>query len=75
MVSVKKSEVISSAIKVFWLFYVLAGSPVLGLRYDYGDGTYYVGNVDNDGRPNGRGQFYNSSGALGETTFRFSTLG
>ena len=41
--------------------------PVFGLRYEYGDGTYYVGNVDTDGKPFGRGQFYNSSGTLGES--------
>jgi len=49
-----------------WLLCSLLGSVTFGLRYDYGDGTYYVGNVDNDGKPNGRGQFYNSSGSLGK---------
>ena len=38
----------------------------MGLRYDYGDGTYYIGNVAEDGKPSGRGQFFNSSGALGK---------
>ncbi len=50
----------------FWLLCSLLSSVTLGLRYDYGDGTYYVGSVDNDGKPNGRGQFYNSSGSLGK---------
>lgn len=38
---------------------------VAGLQYNYGDGSYYVGSVDNQGRPSGLGHFYNSSGQLG----------
>ena len=45
-------------------FVVIA--TTVALRYDYGDGTYYIGNVAEDGKPSGRGQFYNSSGALGK---------
>lgn len=49
--------------KVFlWIF--LLCSDVCGLRYDFGDGRYYVGSVDESGRPNGRGLFFNSSGSL-----------
>ena len=36
-----------------------------GLRYNYGDGSYYVGEVDERGRPSGEGQFYNTEGRLG----------
>ena len=56
-----KSQILFSCFLSFLMF-----GCTFGLRYDYGDGTYYVGNVDNDGRPNGKGQFYNSSGALGK---------
>ena len=35
------------------------------LQYNFGDGSYYVGSVDNQGRPSGRGQYHNSSGDLG----------
>uniref|UniRef100_A0A0K2UW81 Uncharacterized protein n=1 Tax=Lepeophtheirus salmonis TaxID=72036 RepID=A0A0K2UW81_LEPSM len=34
------------------------------LRYNYGNGSYYVGDVDNHGKPSGFGVFYNSSGNL-----------
>ena len=56
----------SSCFKFLFLVLFFDSAPVLGLRYDFGDGTFYVGNVDNDGKPSGRGQFYNSSGVLGE---------
>lgn len=46
-------------------------NSVLGLRYNFGDGTYYVGSVDSQGRPTGNGQFYNSHGDLGEFFQRF----
>ncbi|TRY77255.1 hypothetical protein TCAL_15898 [Tigriopus californicus] len=36
-----------------------------GLRYNYGDGSYYIGSVDEYGKPDGIGQYYNSSGDLG----------
>ena len=38
---------------------------VSGLRYNYGDGSYYIGEVDENGKPSGKGNFYNTSGALG----------
>ena len=57
---------ISSSFKILIFVFVLKSAPVLGLRYDFGDGTFYVGNVDDDGKPSGRGKFYNSSGVLGE---------
>ena len=46
------------------------------LRYNFGDGSYYVGSVDNQGRPSGRGQYHNSSGDLGnfQTYYPFMPL-
>jgi len=35
-----------------------------GLRYNYGDGSFYVGQVDEKGRPDGVGKYFNTSGAL-----------
>ena len=37
-----------------------------GLRYNYGDGSFYVGQVDEKGRPDGLGRFYNRSATLGK---------
>ena len=37
-----------------------------GLRYNYGDGSFYVGQVDEKGRPDGVGKYFNTSGALGK---------
>lgn len=37
-----------------------------GLKYYYGDGSYFIGEVDIHGRPSGHGKFHNTSGALGE---------
>ena len=39
---------------------------VNSLTYHYGNGSYYVGRVDNSGRPTGQGKFFNMSGALGK---------
>ena len=44
------------------------------LRYNFGDGSYYVGSVDNQGRPSGRGQYHNSSGDLGNFQSYTTTL-
>lgn len=38
--------------------------PTHGLKYNYGDGSYYVGSVDENGRPSGRGRYHNASGEL-----------
>ena len=35
-----------------------------GLLYNYGDGSYYIGDMDGFGKPIGHGKFYNTSGAL-----------
>jgi len=35
-----------------------------GLTYFYGNGSYYVGEVDEMGRPSGNGQFYSKQGGL-----------
>ena len=37
----------------------------LSLKYYYGDGSFYIGDVDEHGRPSGHGESYNTSGALG----------
>lgn len=37
-----------------------------GLRYNYGDGSFYVGQVDEKGRPDGIGKYFNTTGALGK---------
>ena len=68
--SVFVTMVLSTALSYRFLFkcclcFVVIGAT-MGLRYDYGDGTYYIGNVAEDGKPSGRGQFFNSSGALGK---------
>ena len=49
---------------IFSLCYTIQIS--LGLKYEFGDGSYYIGSVDNQGRPSGFGHFHNSSGDLGE---------
>lgn len=36
----------------------------LSLKYYYGDGSYFIGDVDEHGRPSGHGKFHNTSGAL-----------
>merc|ERR1712018_1106240 len=36
----------------------------LSLKYFYGDGSYFIGDVDDHGRPSGHGKFHNTSGAL-----------
>ena len=38
----------------------------LCLKYYYGDGSYFIGDVDEHGRPSGIGKFHNTSGALGK---------
>ena len=43
-----------------------------GLQYNFGDGSYYVGSVDNQGRPSGLGHYYDSSGQLG--TFNYHDI-
>ena len=54
------------------LFVLLALSGlVLGLRYNYGDGSYYIGNVDGHGKPHGNGKYYNTSGSLGKIIERW----
>ena len=54
---------------------VFSVKSVQGLRYNFGDGSFYVGSVDNQGRPSGRGQYHNSSGDLGnfQTYYPFTT--
>ena len=54
------------ACSIVLLFLTLEPDPVLGLRYNFGDGSYFVGSVDFQGRPSGHGQYHNSSGYLGK---------
>ena len=48
------------------LVFAVADQGANGLRYNYGDGSHYVGQVDGEGRPDGVGKYYNTSGALGK---------
>jgi len=52
------------ACSIVLLFLTLEPDPVFGLRYNFGDGSYFVGSVDYQGRPSGQGQYHNSSGHL-----------
>ena len=54
------------ACSIVLLFLTLEPDPVFGLRYNFGDGSYFVGSVDYQGRPSGQGQYHNSSGHLGK---------
>jgi len=46
------------------LFICCGVKVILCLTYNYGDGSFYVGEVDEQGRPDGPGKFYNTSGKL-----------
>ncbi len=35
-------------------------------RYNFGNGSWYVGEVDEEGKPSGKGKYFNSSGKLGK---------
>ncbi len=50
----------------WWFLLLLSCVAVTALRYNYGNGSFYVGDVDEQGRPSGKGRFYNTSGTLGE---------
>ena len=45
---------------------VLLPTAVFGYTYNYGDGSYYVGEFDDFGLPSGVGKFYNTTGKLGK---------
>jgi len=49
---------------LFVLFICGPVQVILCLTYNYGDGSFYVGEVDEQGRPFGIGRFYNTSGNL-----------
>jgi len=49
---------------VFALLSNISLQIVVCLTYNYGDGSYYVGEVDDFGLPSGTGKFYNTSGNL-----------
>jgi len=53
---------------VFALLSNISLQIVVCLTYNYGDGSYYVGEVDDFGLPSGTGKFYNTSGNLGKTS-------
>jgi hypothetical protein len=50
----------------FWLSVLFLSACASGLRYNYGDGSYYIGQVDGRGRPDGVGKYFNTSGQLGK---------
>ena len=50
-------------------------SAASALRYNFGDGSYYVGSVDESGRPHGSGRFYNVEGELGKRSLEFVCTG
>jgi len=49
---------------LFLALFCVSFHVTLGLKYYYGDGSYFIGEVDEHGRPSGHGQFHNTSGAL-----------
>ena len=51
---------------LFLALFCMSFHVTLGLKYYYGDGSYFIGEVDEHGRPSGHGQFHNTSGALGK---------
>jgi len=51
-------------LKLYFILTIVYFQVTLGLKYYYGDGSYFIGEVDEHGRPNGHGQFHNTSGAL-----------
>ena len=51
---------------LFLALFCVSFHVTLGLKYYYGDGSYFIGEVDEHGRPSGHGQFHNTSGALGK---------
>jgi hypothetical protein len=53
---------------IFWIYTVIIYS-VSGLKYNFGDGSYYVGSVDSVGRPEGLGKYHNSAGNLGKKIY------
>ena len=55
----------NSSVRLF-IWWLSASGVVSSLQYNFGDGSYYVGSVDTQGRPTGLGQYYNATGHLGE---------
>ncbi len=51
---------------VILILVILSLQNAAGLRYNFGDGSYYVGSVDKGGRPSGLGKYFDSSGTLGK---------
>lgn len=49
---------------LFLAIFCVCFHVTLSLKYYYGDGSYFIGEVDEHGRPSGPGQFHNTSGAL-----------
>jgi len=50
--------------KIVSVLFICGVKVILCLTYNYGDGSFYVGEVDEQGRPDGPGKFYNTSGNL-----------
>merc|ERR1719412_1479787 len=51
-------------VKLSFILALIYFQVTLGLKYYYGDGSYFIGEVDEQGRPSGHGQFHNTTGAL-----------
>lgn len=54
-------------VKLVILFCYFANAS--GIRYDFGDGRFYIGDINEFGRPSGHGELHNSSGTLGTPTY------
>jgi len=52
------------AIELLLFLTVLKPDLIFGLRYNFGDGSYFIGSVDYQGRPSGQGQYHNPTGQL-----------
>ena len=59
---------IMQAIELLLFLTVLKPDLIFGLRYNFGDGSYFIGSVDYQGRPSGQGQYHNPTGQLGNVT-------
>jgi len=55
---------ITHHLKLYFILALVYSQVTVGLKYYYGDGSYFIGEVDEHGRPSGHGKFHNTSGAL-----------
>lgn len=59
-----KSKMTTSHFRISLALAVIYVQVAFGLKYYYGDGSYFIGDVDDFGRPSGHGTFHNTSGIL-----------